>query len=365
MQTCRTLYDAGMRLLLARERYLFTEDQFLRDLDLMCDCERSTVALVVEVLSHAWCLEKLVVEAYPFLFRSHPDLVDAICSLPSLTTLEWYHPDETGIEAIRRIQGPLENVVMSFFECSGPQDPADVLMPFVATIQQLRAHYVIVAPSTVQFLALRYLRLTASKNDPIDTNMFPGFPVFHGNGPEELWREMRQFNEHRAQLSGRWTVLTEVAGNIFALWSLALDCKVATLIVDLTDPRDITLLPTLLRDTASSRLCLNVSLSSEISIGRLHNLLVGASTTKQLELVIHIQSGVTDSGPQILSGILRMLESSRVASSAAKSVLEYLDQTEDQPFLEQFTACIPSLRTLTVRLGCKPRSGWALSPAEE
>ncbi|EMD31028.1 hypothetical protein CERSUDRAFT_100753 [Gelatoporia subvermispora B] len=150
MQTCHMLYDAGIRLLLSRQRCPSTEDQLLslchfvlrdaprrsgllRDLTILEDVEESTVSLVIDVLPHARSLESLDVSSESDLIKSRPDLVHAIRSLPSVRNLEWRDVDYVGIEAIQCIQALLEAVEVSFDVCSEPQDPAEVLKPFGAT----------------------------------------------------------------------------------------------------------------------------------------------------------------------------------------------------------------------------------------
>ncbi|EMD31030.1 hypothetical protein CERSUDRAFT_120159 [Gelatoporia subvermispora B] len=406
MQTCHMLYDAGVRLLLSRERYLDSEEQlsslchfvlrdvprrssFLRHLTIVEDIGESTVALVIELLSHARSLEELDVESEPDLIKACPDLVDAVCSLPSLRTLGWHVVEQAGIEAIQRMQAPLEAIHVSFGSCVRPQDLAEVLKPFAKTIQQLRANRIIVAPSTVQFSALLYLHLMGS-HEPIDTNalmsVFPEVRSFHLESPLAFhsadagpWVEMRQANERRARLPHRWTIMPEVTGSIISLWNLALDCKVMTLTVRMSEPGEAALLSTLLRDSNPFRLCLTVMLSAKLTISQFIDVLAGATSVKQLDLVIRPNRYVTDSGPQILDGVLTMLELSEIAildvvinrpglrlvmTPEDMSLLEYLDQAEDLPFVEELAARVPSLHMATVKLGCKTKSLWKLNPVE-
>ncbi|EMD31031.1 hypothetical protein CERSUDRAFT_100756 [Gelatoporia subvermispora B] len=401
MRTCRTLHDAGIRLLLSQKCYLFTEAQlssfcrfvlgdaplrssFLRELNIAEEIGENTVALLIEVLLQARSLKKLTIQPEPHLFESHPDLVDAICSLPSLKSLDWHDVGDPGVEVIRHMQASLEVVEVSFINCDQPQDPAEVLKRSANTIRDLRANYVVVAPSTIQFTALQYLRLRAT-SDPIDTSvlmsMYPNVlslylesPLLLFDDDEEQWNEMRQVNERRAQSSNRWAILAEVAGNIFALWTLALNCKVVTLTVSPIDREDLAPLSTLLRGTDPFRLRLTVSLGRDISIDLLGDLLVGATSMKQLELAIHVGSSATDSGPQILSGILSMLEPLTITwidlvvdgtrstrESPATTAADYLDHAEDRSFGGELFNRVPSLNLIKLKLGSNPKSHWSFN----
>ncbi|EMD31032.1 hypothetical protein CERSUDRAFT_100757 [Gelatoporia subvermispora B] len=369
MQTCHMLYDAGIRLLLSHERRPFSEHRlisfchfvlngapvrsnFLLELTIPSIYERSVAALVVEVLSHARALRKLNIEASSFSVESDSDFADVIRSLSSLTTLQWPDMYEACIEIMKRMQAPLKVAYASFDYCAEAQDPSEVFEPFAETLEDLCAHYTIVAPSAVHFNALQYLRLTISGNAPIDTDVlmsiYPNITSFHLNFasflndfPGALWREMRAVNEHRPRLRGRWLGLADVEGDILALWSLALDCTVVTLSVHLTYLDEFILLSILLRDTSPFQLHLSISLDSELLLRQSRGLFVGANNMKRLRLSIDIQSRVLDSGSQILSGLLSMLEPLKIEGiyvyvatydspgslgSRAKSVLEHLDR---------------------------------------
>ncbi|EMD31029.1 hypothetical protein CERSUDRAFT_100754 [Gelatoporia subvermispora B] len=202
-------------------------------------------------------------------------------------------------------------------------------------------------------------------------------PLIFDREDVEVWREMRQVNERRTRLLNSWAVLSKASGSIFALWTLALACKVTTLSVRLDDPSEAALLPTLLGDTNPFRLDLYVTFNGGLRIGHLTSLLVGVTSVKRLQLSVRFNRHVVDSGPQILNGVLSMLGSSEILTIDAvisasvpqlawpveRSILDHLHETEDRLFVAQLVARVPSLCAISMNIGRKKRSHWTYHSA--
>ncbi|PSR97464.1 hypothetical protein PHLCEN_2v4312 [Hermanssonia centrifuga] len=402
MQTCRSLYHAGVPHLLAHNinlrtrakllsfcRFILTDPsrfQFLRHLDISVHGRFKTdrkAFLLLVLFTYAHQLQRLRIFDCEIL-DSHCQIPFAIAALTSLKSLTLHLPNDSAYQMLKCMRSNIVKISICFYRDDvAPQNPVPLLSYLCHSLQELRVTYVHFEGAVEQcYPSLRTLVVDDCQFANVEplAKSFPNvFDLSVWMGQEDDDLEVNEIEECRsinqtAQDTIGWDGLDQLRGDILSLYMLGLRCQVYHLDVQstfLTSSRS-SQLRAILSDSRPSTFSVRIK-AKRFEMSFLPPILEPVRETLT-HLIVYMDLSDSAGEPDgMLATSLQSFDISFLALNVCWYSTGQLPQHPTEVYLEHMEfekmaraakRCVSSLRYFFIDSGRRPMSFWDVSHPE-